>query len=262
MRWSSVLKKNQNAAPEDEMTVLSYVPQNFNFGTPDSALAYLEQKERGSDFLMSDVLRATTGVEEIEKQAEQKKIEEKVIEKVSELQEDAYQKAYELGFTEGKQKAFAEKTQDLERRCEDLDRLVESLGRIKEEMAHQNEAHMMRMIFEIASRLAFDHVSQNNDVVVQLIKKLIEEAQAEENVNVLVSNEQLEFLEKLTQSTGREYEFLKKNKFEGSADITVGGCVVETNYGVIDARMEERVNKLWTELKQSLPKVKSPIEPA
>jgi len=36
--------------------------------------------------------------------------------------------------------------------------------------------------------------------------------------------------------------------------------VVETNYGVIDARMEERVTKLWNELKQSLPKVKSPIE--
>jgi flagellar assembly protein FliH len=260
MRWSSVLKKDVKPAAQEEMTVLSYVPQNFDFGTPEAALAYLEQKEQGSDFLMSDVLRVTTGVEEIEKQTEQNKIEEKVIEKISELQEDAYRKAYELGFAEGQQKAFAEKTRDLEQRCAELDQLLASLKQIKEEMAHQNEAHIMRMIFEIASRLAFDHVSQNNEVLAQLIKKMIEEAQAEENVNVLVAHEQLAFLEKLAQSNSREYDFLKKNKLEGSAQITVGGCVVETNYGVIDARMEERVTKLWNELKQSLPKVKSPIE--
>ena len=85
MRWSSVLKKDVKPAAQEEMTVLSYVPQNFDFGTPEAALAYLEQKEQGSDFLMSDVLRVTTGVEEIEKQTEQNKIEEKVIEKISEL---------------------------------------------------------------------------------------------------------------------------------------------------------------------------------
>lgn len=263
MRWSSIVKKNQEESDNNaEVTVLNYTPKQFNFGTPESAMEYLREKEEGSDFVMSDVLRTTTGVEEIERLSEEQKIEQKVLEKISLLQEDAYQQAYELGFQEGTQKAIQDKTEELEAKSSELEALLQSLNKIKEEMAHQNEAHMIKMIYEIASRLAFDHVNEHQDVVLKLIKKSIEEAQADENVNVLVSNEQLEFLEKIKQSDKRENEFLRKVKFVGSDSVSIGSCVVETNYGVIDARIEERVSKLWNELKQAVPKVKSPIEPS
>ena len=68
MRWSSILKKNQDEN-EREVTILGYTPTQFNFGTPKAALSYLREKEIGSDFVMNDVLRTTTGVEEIERQS-------------------------------------------------------------------------------------------------------------------------------------------------------------------------------------------------
>jgi len=261
MRWSNIVKQSESEAESSEVTVLSYTPKQFNFGTTTSALNYLEAKEKGSDFVLSDVLRVTTGVEEIELRTEEQKIELKVLEKISELQEEAYQKAYELGFAEGLEKAVSEKTDELVRKAQEMEQLTASLNLLKAEMIHQNEAHIMKMIYEVASRLAYDHVQEHQDVVLKVMKKSIEEAQADENVNVLVSTEQLEFLEKLKQNPTRENEFLQKVKFVGSDHIFVGSCVVETNYGVIDARIEERVSKLWAELKQAVPKVKSPIEP-
>lgn len=262
MRWSNIVKKDKSNASEAEVTVLNYSPKEFNFGTPSAALDYLNEKELGSDFVMSDVLRTTTGIEEIERLSEEQKIEEKVLQKISILQEDAYQKAYALGFEEGTQKAIESKTTELDQKSLMLDHLRQSLLQIKEEMIHQNEAHMVKMIYEIASKLALDHVNEHQEVVLQLIKKSIEEAQADENVNVLVSNEQLEFLEKIKQEQKRENEFLQKVKFVGSDEVSIGSCVVETNYGIIDARIEERIDKLWIEFKQALPKVKSPIESA
>lgn len=262
MRWSSIVKQGQSNADQAEVTVLNYTPKQFDFGTPESALEYLNEKEQGSDFIMSDVLRTTTGVEEIERLSEEKKIEEKVLGKISQLQEEAYQKAYELGFEEGNKKAIEDKSAELENKFQELEALISSLNQIKEEMIYQNEAHMIKMIYEIASRLAFDHVNEHQEVILKIIKKSIEQAQAEENVNVLVSNKQLEFLEKIKQTENRENEFLKKVKFIGADTVSIGSCVVETNYGVIDARIEERISKLWSELKQAVPKVKSPIEPA
>ncbi|MGZ3689963.1 MAG: FliH/SctL family protein [Pseudobdellovibrio sp.] len=261
MRWSSILKENTKEQ-EGEVTILDYTPKQFNFGTPEAALTYIQEKEFGSDFVMSDVLRTTTGVEEIERLSEEQKIEEKVLEKISDIQADAYKQAYDLGFEEGTKKAIEDKTAELEQKLDELHALTVTLTKIKEEMVHQNEAHMMRMIYEIASRLAFDHVNEKQEVVLHIIKKSIEEAQADENVNVRVSTSQLEFLDQLKQSTNREFDFLKKVKFEGADNVSVGSCIVETNYGVIDARIEERVNKLWLELKQAIPKVKSVIEPA
>lgn len=262
MRWSNIVKHNQTDTEKAEVTVLNYTPKQFDLGTPDSAMEYLKEKAQGSDFVMSDVLRATTGIEEIERRTEEQKIELKVLEKIAVLQEDAYQKAYDLGFEEGRQKAIEEKGAELQQKSDDLDQLLLNINLLKEEMCRQNEAHMMKMIYEIATRLAFDHVHENQDVVLKVIKKSIEEAQADENVNVLVANEQFEFLEKLKQTKTRENEFLQKVKFIASDTVSVGSCVVETNYGVIDARIEERVSKLWSEFKQAVPKVKSPIEPS
>ncbi len=260
MRWSSILKPDMTAEELQDVTVLSYTPKQFNFGTPEAALDYLNEKKFGSDFVMSDVLRTTTGVEEIERQSEEQKIEQKVLEKIAELQEEAYQQAYALGFDEGTQKAFEDKKAELESNITDFQTIAAHLLKIKEEMVHQNEAHIMKMIFEIASRLAFDHINDKQEIVLQLIKKSIEQAQAEESVNVRVSNVQLEFLQQAKQNPQRDLDFLKNVKFEGSDSISVGSCIVETNYGVIDASIEERISKLWAEFKQALPKVKSPIE--
>lgn len=262
MRWSSIVKQDKSNVEQADVTVLNYTPKQFDFGTPGSAIEYLKKKEAGSDFIMSDVLRTTTGVEEIERLSEEQKIEEKVLDKISLLQQDAYQKAYDLGFLEGNRKAIMDKTHELNMQSFEIDRLMASLIVIKEEMVHQNEAHIVSMIYQIASKLAFDHVNENQEVVLKIIKKSIEEAQADEHVNVLVATEQLEFLDQIKQTEKRENEFLKKVKFIGSETVSVGSCIVETNYGVIDARIEERISKLWTEFKQAIPKVKSPIGPA
>ncbi|MBC7741672.1 MAG: flagellar assembly protein [Bdellovibrionaceae bacterium] len=259
MRWSNVLKKlEDNKAPTD-VSVLDYVPKQFDFGTPAAAVDYLKQKERGSDFLLSEVLRTTTGVEEIERLSEEQKVEQKVLDKLALLQEEAYKKAYELGRDEGFKQAHQEKTSELNDRTEEIYKLTESINHIKEELIYQNEAHIMRLIYDIACKVAFDHIEQNPDSVLKVIKAAIETAQVEEHVSVLINPGQLEFLEQMQKNPMRENEFMKNIKFVDSDQVTPGSCIVETNYGVIDARIEERVHKLWTELKEALPKVKSPI---
>ena len=260
MRWSNIIKKTEENIPNTEVSVLDYSPKQFNFGTPEAALDYLKQKEKGSDFLLSEVLRTTTGVEEIERLSEEQKIEHKVLEKLALLQEDAYKKAYDLGFEEGLKKAHEEKTAELNQQIEETSNLIVSFNVIKEELIRQNEAHIIKLVYEIACKIAFEHIEENQDSVLNVIKKAIETAQVEENVNVLISPLQLEFLEKMKNSSNRENEFLKKIKFVDSDQVSPGSCIVETNYGVIDARIEERVQKLWSELKEALPKVKSPIE--
>lgn len=261
MRWSSIVKKDNPADVQSDISVLEYSPKNFALETPKAAIDYLNEKARGADFVMSDVLRKTTGVEEIEKQSEEQKIEQKVLEKLTTVQEEAYKQAYDLGLEQGHQKAYEETKASLEKHVEDLKSLAANLNNIKHELIDQNEAHLIRLVFDIASRIAYDHVQENQETVLQVIKKAIEQAQAEENINVLVSPQQIALVESLKQENAKENEFLKNVKFEASETVSIGSCIVETNYGVVDASVDQRVQKLWSELKQSIPKVKSPVEP-
>ncbi|OFZ30523.1 MAG: hypothetical protein A2622_08995 [Bdellovibrionales bacterium RIFCSPHIGHO2_01_FULL_40_29] len=256
---SNVLKKSNENSLGSDISVLNYVPKQIQFGTPEAALEYLREKEKGSDFVMSDVLRQTTGVDSIEKISEETKIENKVLEKLALVQEEAYQKAYELGLEEGREKAYTERTNDINFNLSQLEEMMNHLTLLKEEMVQQNESHIIQLVYDIARRIAFDHIEEKPEVVISVIKHAIEMAQADEEVNVLICATQVDFLERMKNQMGREFEFLKKVRFQVSDQVTSGGCIVETNYGVVDARIEERVNKLWSEMKQALPRVKSPI---
>ena len=84
-------------------------------------------------------------------------------------------------------------------------------------------------------------------------------SQDEEEIRVQVPQSQFDFISALKNETGREFEFLKKIKFEGNSEIRAGGCLVETNFGEVDARVEQRIASLWETLKENLPRIKTKL---
>jgi len=255
MPWSrAVLPKI--AAKE---VVLEYVPKKFELGTSKQAQQYLEQKARGSDFRLNETIRIQTGVDEIEKASEEEKVEARALELLKDIQENAYKEAYELGLSEGRHEAFTKFSKEIEDQLAGLENLLKSLEEAKTEMLNFNEAHMVRLIFQIATKLARVEVEKNDQSLVEVLRGAVTLAQDEENVTVRVSASQHDFIEQLKKQTGRQFEFLKKIKFEPSEEITKGGCIVETNYGEVDARVEQRVQSLWETLAENIPKVKPKI---
>jgi flagellar assembly protein FliH len=85
-------------------------------------------------------------------------------------------------------------------------------------------------------------------------------ANSEEKVKVHNSEKQLEFLESLQKEKSREIEFLKQVEFIADPKIKVGGCVISTNYGEVDATIEQRIEQLWLVLNETLPPVKDTVE--
>lgn len=255
MQWSKFVLPKDVAA----VKVLDYKPTHFNLGTPDQALDYLKEKSLGSDFRMNETIRVQTGIDQLEKESEAERVEKATLEKLKEIQEEAYQKAYELGKEEGHQAAFDKMHAEINRRLQDLDQLLTTFGKMKTEMVAFNEAHILKTIFQMASRLARKEIVTSSDSLLSVLKESVALSQDEENVTVLISPEQLDFLEKLQGQTEREFEFLKKIKIQASTDVTVGGCIVQTNYGEVDARVEQRIDTLWQAISENLPKVKDKI---
>lgn len=255
MQWSkNILKKS-----EADSSVMEYVPLRLELDTPKEAIEYLKNKEHGSDFRMSDALREHTGIDKIEQQNEELLVEEKTIEKLKSVQEAAYKEAYNLGLEEGRKEAFDKMSKDLNEKMSHFELLLNSISNMKNEIFNFNEAHFIKLTLVIACRLAKQELKINNEPLVEIIRSAIGLAADEENVVVQVSPEQLEFVERLKKETSRELEFLKKIKLEPSESVSVGGCVVMTNYGEVDARIEQRIEQLWKIIEESTPKVKDKV---
>ena len=118
---------------------------------------------------------------------------------------------------------------------------------------------LIRLTFQMAARLSKTTLEGNNEAMLQILRDAVSLSQDEENITVRVSVGQFEFLEGLKKETGRELEFTKRIRFEPSPEVSDGGCIVETNYGEVDARIEQRIEQLWTVLSENIPKVKDRI---
>lgn len=243
--------------------VLEYVPPKFELGAGEHAKAYLDgRRAKANDFRMSDVIRLQTGVQQIETSQQEEDVERKVLEKLKEVQESAYQEAYQLGLDEGRRDAFQGTSGEINEKLQAMEQLIQSIKDLKKELVTHNEAHLVQLAFHMAKRLAHHESTVDQNVVATVIRDSIEKAQVEEEVSVQVAKEHLQFLETLKNETGREFEFMKKVKLEPVETMSPGGCIITTNYGQIDARFEERVNKLWEGIAENLPRVKETISKA
>jgi flagellar assembly protein FliH len=121
---------------------------------------------------------------------------------------------------------------------------------------------MLDLTFHIASRIAMNEVQRNPEAITQIIKNAVELAASEEKIKVQISSTHIEFLEEMKAKTGREFEFLKNIEFVEVAEMSAGSCVIETNYGTVDSRIEERVAKMWETLSEITPLAKDKLSVA
>ncbi len=257
MPWynRSVLKKESA-----ESRVMEFTPAKFDLGTSLQALEYMEERKKGSDFLMNPVIQIQTGVDQLQSENIDKMAEELALNKIQEIQENSYKEGYELGLDEGLKKAYQEKNSELISKLDEFESLMERLTQIKKDLEIHNESHLVRLIYHMVERVSLRHVELDNNILVDVMRQSLSLAQDEENVVVQVSKSQFEFIEDLKKQTAREFDFLRKITLEPNESITAGGCIVQTNYGEVDSRTEQRLEKLWNNLKESLPKVKNELK--
>lgn len=258
-----LFNKSIISSENTKQDVMEFSPPKLDRKTPQAAMNYLTRSiEQGSDFHMADVIKASTGVKEIELANVEAKVQEMALVYLKEIQEKAYAEAYALGMDEGKKEAFETTSGEIAHRLTQIDQFLESAAQLKVELVAHNEAHIMKLIFEIGKRLALKEITQDKESVLTIIKNAVGMSQQDEQITIEVAPEQLEFLESLKKETRRDLESIKKVKFEASPDVKSGGCIIKTNYGEIDARIDERVEKLWSSLIEIAPKVESEIKSA
>ena len=237
--------------------VVDYSPTPLVVDKTDAAQKYLQrEKERKTSFRLSELVAEQAGIAKMERQTLQDRIESLALEKVQEIQERAYREAYALGMDEGREKAFQDQSENIKERFNKLDEIMVSLGRIRLDLCNQNEAHLIQLVFHLVEKVVLHTVEKDSSSILPILREAVELAHAEENILVSLSKEDHDFIEAFREKAGQEFQFLKKIRMDKREDIRPGGCVVETNYGTVDARIPERLSKLWEALKDKLPRTK------
>jgi flagellar assembly protein FliH len=252
MSFKKIIQQGDSSA-----LVLNYEPREFPVKVTKSATDFVSsQKEKVSDFQISELVADQVGINEIQRQSIEKAIEEKALARVKDIEERAYKEAYDLGLIEGTEKAFQMRKAELEERVQDINSLLMLFQDIKRRLVIENEQALVKLATAIASKIAMHEIQGQEDTILTLLKTVADELQAEDTIHVTMSDDDLFFLESLREKTDHQIELLDRLKVESSTEIASGGCIVETNHGSIDARVKNRVDRAWEVINGRLPSFK------
>lgn len=247
---------------EAEKVAIAFQPQKFPHVVTDTAKEFhalnAQTDEAGRpSFRIDRLVAEQTGVAELERLSIEEKVEREALLRLKEFQEAAYQEAYQLGLDEGRERALQERSVELGEKMQHLDDLLRSFETLKSDLIACNETQIVRLVFYMAKRLIYREIEIRPELILDVVREALLSAQSEENVTLQLSTSDLQFVESIKDKFGKEYEALKRAKLESSDEISPGGCVVETNFGDVNATLEQRLERLWSSVAEKLPKVKS-----
>lgn len=252
----SIIKADQAAA-----ATFDYKAREISVGVSDPARQYVHQGSiRSPDFKISELIANQAGISQMESEALQDKINSQVLDRLKEVQEKGYREGYELGLLDGSEKAFQENKKELMQGLEMVEKLLKRLEVLKEGLLIENEAELIRLVFLTAKKIAMRDLEEHRGAAWEILKTVAGEMQSDQKLTVSVSHEDLYFIQTLQEKSNRDMETLERVKLVSDGNVKSGGCMIQTEYGNVDATVEERVERTWNALQSRIPRVQPDTE--
>lgn len=219
----------------------------------------IEEAERGA---FSRVQRSLQEKSQILKEAEEEKnriineakVEaQKIIEEARKEAEKIKEEARERGFQIGRDEGFNIGRMEVEKLIERLRTIASYIVEKRDEIINKSEQQIIELILMLVKKIV-KYLSENEErVVIENIKSALNKIKGKTTIIIRVNPDDLDIATKYKE------EFLKLLE-EGSSikifeDVFVdkGGVIIETDMGIIDARISRQLEELEEKIKSIVP---------
>ena len=157
--------------------------------------------------------------------------------------EEKIKAAFEAGRIEG-EKALGE--QLLRQRAEvrtALDGVVKSLHATADQVIADTEKHLVALVLEIARKLVAD-MPISGQMIEAVVRDALLEVEGTADFHVRLHPADLALLESMQSPLLEPADEAKTVRFHAAPEVTRGGCLIQTRFGVVDARRETKMELL------------------
>ena len=214
----------------------------------EAAFAEVKRQTDQAQIIKNDAEQAASKIIEDAKLEAERIIQEANVEK-----ENIKATAHQDGYKEGHEQGFIEGQNEVNRLVERVHKIVESVMVRREEILCETEQQIVELVL-LMTRKVVKIISENQKtVVLSNVLAALKKIRTRGNITLRVNTEDL----KLT--TAHVDEFIKRienvNGISVIEDSSVdkGGCIVETDFGAIDARISSQLSELESKIMEISP---------
>jgi len=158
--------------------------------------------------------------------------------------QNAFAEAERQGLEHGKQRAYQEFCGQVAEHMRLLRVTLAQMAGAKEHVLRSMQGEIARMAMHIAKRVTSTEVVVTSDIVQNQITMALEKVKDREHISVHVHPEDLEQARAHKDAFARVLEAPKSFEIVSNTKVDRGGCIIETNQGNVDARIETQLAAL------------------
>jgi flagellar assembly protein FliH len=168
---------------------------------------------------------------------------------VSQIEEEARKKGEEAGREEGYQEGRNEAERLIERLHIIIDKAIEK----REEMINEAETQMIDLVLLISRKVIKVISESQKNVVVNNIVQALRKLKSRGDVAVRVNLADLDLATDHTRDFMKMVENVKSITILEDTSVDPGGCIIETDFGQIDARITSQLKEIEEKIMELVP---------
>ena len=160
----------------------------------------------------------------------------------------SYDEGYKAGLREGQEKAQKE----LADAVSALRNIVFRYRTKEETLLQSLEQNVFKLAIDISEKIIGSEVKINRDVVLSVIKKSLALIGGTPRITIKMNPDDLDTVKAHIDEFKNEFSDIKSWRIEPSNAVDLGGCVIETNDEMIDARIQQMMAQMKSNLLEDM----------
>ncbi|MFH1347814.1 MAG: FliH/SctL family protein [Candidatus Margulisiibacteriota bacterium] len=144
-----------------------------------------------------------------------------------------------------------------EGRSEASTHIEEALGTLNQAITERkkiikdSEQEILRLAIKVAEQIIKSEVSMHRDVCLNIVAEAISRVSDREQIIIRVNRDDAEYLKRYKDRLTGMLDGVKSFSIIEDANVEAGGCVIETNLGFVDAKIETKIKSIEEFLKKA-----------
>ena len=163
----------------------------------------------------------------------------------AEREAQAYQKGLaegiQQGVKDGEQKGFELASRKIEPLITGIQQAVKRLTAVREEIYQQIETEVVELALAIARKVICREISTDRETVAFVAREALAKVDDPGKIKIKMNPADLKFINETKYQLSNLIDGVSSVTLEAEESIQSGGCVIETDLGEIDARIEKQL---------------------
>lgn len=175
-----------------------------------------------------------------------------------ECEERAYHKGFmdgkAQGINDGEHTGFELGTKKIEPLISSITEALSQLNAIRQETYQQIEKEVVDLALAIAQKVICREISTDPETVVCVAKEALAKVDDPGKIKIKMNPSDLQFINETKYQLSNLIADIDHVTFEAEESIQSGGCIIETELGEIDARIEKQLQAVEESFRRALAK--------